>query len=111
MALVPAWKPDYKWTVIGPQPSEPIRSGRLDKRTETVEMAAEQRLRKISTYMCVCVCVMDCMDIIEYIYFEAFSFPHCEQALLHTYASCPNMHCFSLAIICSRFNVCAIHFQ
>lgn len=28
------------------------------------------------------------MDIVKHIYFEAFSFPHCELALLHTYASC-----------------------
>lgn len=47
-------------------------------------MAAEQRLRKI--YMCVCVRLQESVDIFEHIYFEAFSFPHCEQALLHTYA-------------------------
>lgn len=49
-------------------------------------MAAEQRLRNI----CVCVCAweIECMDIVKHIYFEAFSFPHCELALLHTYASC-----------------------
>lgn len=66
-------------TVIGPQPSAPIRSGHLDGRpnasyliksskpktqnnrlTEREEMAAEQRLRKISTYVCVCVRAREC---------------------------------------------------
>lgn len=28
------------------------------------------------------------MDIFDHIYFEAFSFPHCEQALLHIYMPC-----------------------
>ncbi len=65
-------------------------------------MAAEQRLRKTFTYLCERVCGCFRAYLIS-----RLSFFHCEQALLHTYASCSNMHCFSrLSSAAGRVCVC-----